>query len=47
VEYDKEEEAEEALTELQEKELGGLKITIEWSKKSNRFDPKNSRRPPR
>ncbi len=40
-------EAEDALNELQEKDMGGLKLTIEWSKKSGKYDPKESRRPPR
>ncbi len=47
MEYKDEKEAEEAMNELQEKNMGGLKITIEWSKKSTKYDPKDSRRPPR
>jgi RNA recognition motif-containing protein len=46
VEFKEEKDAEEALAELQGKELGGLKLSIEWSKKSGKFDPKSSTRPP-
>lgn len=34
------------MSQLQGKNIGGLKISIEWSKKSGRYDPKNSRHPP-
>ena len=47
VEFDDDKEAEEALDGLQDKEMGGLKITLEWSKKSGKFDQKGSSRPPR
>eukprot|EP00829_Urostomides_striatus_P003195 TRINITY_DN13619_c0_g1_i1.p1 TRINITY_DN13619_c0_g1~~TRINITY_DN13619_c0_g1_i1.p1 ORF type:complete len:150 (-),score=5.07 TRINITY_DN13619_c0_g1_i1:289-738(-) len=47
VEYQDPKEAEDALTQLKGKNLGGLEITVEWSKKSGRFDSKDSRRPPR
>ena len=46
VEFKDERDAEDALRDLQGKDLGGLKIAIEWSKKSGRFDPKSSTRPP-
>jgi RNA recognition motif-containing protein len=38
IEYTKESNAEEAKEELQGKNFGGLKINIEWSKKSGKFD---------
>jgi len=47
VEFDQEKDAEDAMNDLQGKDMGGLAITIEWSKKSGRFDPKDSKRPPR
>ena len=47
VEYDVERDGEDAMDELQGKDMGGLKLNIEWSKKSGRYDSKNSRRPPR
>lgn len=47
MEYKDEKDAEDALGELQGKTMGGLKITIEWSKKSGRFDPRDTKRPPR
>jgi len=46
VEYQKEDEAEEAMRELQDKNLSGLCIAIEWSKRSGKYDPKQSKRPP-
>ena len=45
IEYDDERSAEDALKYLQGEDMGGLKIGIEWSKRSQRFDPKNSLRP--
>jgi hypothetical protein len=45
VEFDNEKEAEDALTDLQGKEIGGQKICLEWSKKSGRFNEKESVRP--
>ena len=47
VEFQDEKDAQDALDALQGKSMGGLKITIEWSKKSGRFDPRDSKRPPR
>jgi len=44
VDFEKESEAEEAKTKLQGQNLGGLKINIEWSKKSGKFDKDASRR---
>lgn len=45
IEFKEEKDAEDAITELNNKNLGGSKIAIEWSKKSGRFDPKQSTRP--
>eukprot|EP00347_Sterkiella_histriomuscorum_P016312 403353670 len=47
IEFDNERDAEEAVDELQGKDMGGLKINIEWSKKSGRFNAKDSKRPQR
>eukprot|EP00830_Metopus_es_P013295 TRINITY_DN320_c0_g3_i1.p1 TRINITY_DN320_c0_g3~~TRINITY_DN320_c0_g3_i1.p1 ORF type:complete len:291 (+),score=58.78 TRINITY_DN320_c0_g3_i1:11-883(+) len=47
VEYDDEKCAEEAIKELHDKDMGGLHIRVEWSKKSRKFDSKDSHRPPR
>ncbi len=47
IEYDNERDAEDAMEDLQAKDMGGLKLNIEWSKKSGRYDAKNSKRPPR
>ncbi|CDW90887.1 rna binding protein [Stylonychia lemnae] len=47
IEFDSERDAEDAVTELQGKDMGGLKINIEWSKKSGRFSAKDSKRPAR
>ena len=35
------------MEDLQGKDMGGLKLNIEWSKKSGRYDSKASKRPPR
>ena len=43
-EFDSEKDAEEALENLQSKDMGGKKINIEWSRKSRRFDETKSRR---
>jgi RNA recognition motif-containing protein len=37
-EFEQEKDAEQAITNLQGKEMSGRKINIEWSKKSKRFD---------
>jgi RNA recognition motif-containing protein len=37
-EYDHEKDAEEAIESLQNREVGGRKMNLEWSKKSRRFD---------
>jgi len=47
VEFDDEKDAEEAMMDLQGKNMGGLQITIEWSKKSGHYDANSSHRPPR
>jgi arginine/serine-rich splicing factor 7 len=43
-EFEHEKDAEEALDSIQNKDLGGRKINIEWSKKSKKFDESKSRR---
>jgi len=45
--YKDEKEAEDALHDLKGKNLCGLEIGVEWSKKSSRYDPKDAHRPPR
>ena len=40
IEFDKEIDAEDAKDSLQGKNFGGLRINIEWSKKSGHFDPR-------
>lgn len=47
VEYVDEKEAEDAIRELNHKNISGLEIAIEWSKKSSRYNPKDAHRPPR
>ena len=47
VEYDEEKDAQDAMSHSQNKNLGGLDINIEWSKKSGKFDESKSRRPPK
>lgn len=42
-EYDKEEEASNAIDSLNSKSFGGRQIHIEWSKRSGKFDPKTSK----
>lgn len=42
IEYKDERDAEEAINQLNSKDMGGQKIAVEWSRKSGRFDPKNS-----
>lgn len=46
IEFDSERDAEDAKEALQGKNMGGLEIAIEWSKRSGRFNAKESRRPP-
>jgi RNA recognition motif-containing protein len=41
-EFEAEKEAEEALTNLQGKSLGGRPMNLEWSKKSKKYDPSKS-----
>lgn len=36
-------DAEDAKSEMNRKNLGGLEITVEWSKKSGRFDENEER----
>lgn len=43
-EFENEKDAEDALENLQSKEMGGRRINIEWSKKSRRFDESKRRR---
>ncbi len=43
-EFENEKEAEEALTNLKGKNLGGRTINLEWSKKSKNFDSTKKRR---
>ncbi|CDW81439.1 serine arginine-rich splicing factor rs2z32-like isoform 1 [Stylonychia lemnae] len=44
VEFKDERDAEDAIADLNNKELGGQKIAIEWSKKSGKYDPKSQGR---
>lgn len=44
IDFTKEAEAEEAKSRLQGANLGGLRIKIEWSKKSGKFDSRDSGR---
>jgi RNA recognition motif-containing protein len=46
IEFESERDAEDAREELQGKNMGGLEIAIEWSKRSGRFSAKDSHRPP-
>lgn len=43
-EFENDKDAEEALDALQQKNLGGRPINIEWSKKSKKFDATKSKR---
>ena len=43
-EFDHEKDAEDALENLQSKDMGGKRINIEWSKKSRKFDESKSNR---
>lgn len=47
VEYNSEKGAEDAMQALNDVNLKGLNIGIEWSKRSTRYDPRETRRPPR
>lgn len=38
VEYKDEKDAESALKELHDKDIGGQRISVQWSKKSNKYD---------
>ena len=42
VEFKDERDAEEAISRLNSKDIGGQKIAVEWSRKSGRFDSKNA-----
>ena len=42
-EFDNEKSAEEALSQLQSKNLGGRPLNIEWSKKSRKYDSSKSK----
>merc|ERR1719246_195741 len=46
IEFESERDAEDAEKALQSRNMGGLEIAIEWSKRSGRFSAKDSRRPP-
>jgi RNA recognition motif-containing protein len=43
-EFDHEKDAEEALDSLKNKDMGGRKINIQWSKKSRKYDETKNRR---
>ena len=43
VDFDHEDDADEAKRVMQGKEMGGLCINIEWSKRSGRYDPKEAK----
>lgn len=43
VEFDEERDAEEAIEQTNNKDLGGRPLNVEWSKKSKRFDPSKRR----
>merc|ERR1712166_432431 len=47
IEYESDRDGEEALEKLNGQDMGGLSIAIEWSKRSGRFDAKESHRPER
>jgi arginine/serine-rich splicing factor 7 len=47
IEYESERDAEQAIKELINKDLGGLPINLEWSKKSGRYNQSESKRPQR
>jgi hypothetical protein len=47
VDFENEGHAEKAKSEMQGKDMGGLRINIEWSKKSSKFDPSTSGKPRR
>ena len=47
IEYNSEKDAEAAIQGLNGFNMKGLDIGIEWSKRSNRYDPRETRRPPR
>merc|ERR1712166_215634 len=47
IEYESDRDGEEALEKLNGQDMGGLNIAIEWSKRSGRFDAKESHRPER
>lgn len=44
IEFKNEADAEDAKVNLQGKNLGGLHINIEWSRRSGRFDPREAHR---
>lgn len=45
IEYPDEQDAEDARMTLNSKNMGGLCLNIEWSKRSTRYDPNRSNRP--
>lgn len=47
VEYDNEKDAEQAIQELNDKDFSGRRISVQYSKKSGKYDSTNDRRPPR
>lgn len=44
IKFKEENDAEEAKAKLHNEDFGGLKINIEWSKKSGRYDSKEARK---
>jgi RNA recognition motif-containing protein len=42
VDYDDDKSAEDAIKNLNGKDMGGLKIAVEWSKKSRNFDERQA-----
>jgi len=43
-EFDNDKDAEDAIENLQSKDMGGKRINIEWSKKSKKYDDSRRRR---
>merc|ERR1712232_970736 len=44
--FDDDKSAEDAMEQLNGLNMGGLHLGVEWSKRSGKFDPRQSRRPP-
>ena len=47
MEYKDEKDAEAAIKELNDREFNGQRISVQFSKKSGKYDPSSDRRPPR